>query len=201
MGNMATTPSPFLKPTSIERAEPAPAKQPKKESPKDAPQKSNGGFRWLLIAAGVLALAVLVAAGIYFAKRHRRSRFASAIAGQKPALSAKPVPRVAIDLPLDAFVVNLADAGGHSYARIGLTLRLTEPVSSQKDAPAENATDDLRDMIRDQIIAILNQEQSQDLLVPDGKQQLKEKIKAAIVGNAHELQVADIYFTQFLVQP
>jgi len=198
---MATTPSPFLKPASIERTEAAPSKQPEEESPKDAPQKGKGGFRWLLIAAGVFALAALVAAGIYFAKHHRRSTSASTAAGQKPALSAKPVPRVAIDLPLDAFVVNLADAGGHSYARMGLTLRLTEPVPSKKDASAENATNELGDMIRDQIISILNQEQSQELLAPDGKEQLKQKIKVAIAVQAPQLQVADIYFTQFLVQP
>jgi len=64
MDDMATTPSPFLKPASIERAEAAPAKQPEKDSPKNGPQKNRSRLRWILIAATVMILAALLAAGM-----------------------------------------------------------------------------------------------------------------------------------------
>lgn len=136
--------------------------------------------------------------------QHATAGGASALHKKKSSSdTSKPAaPPTVIDLPLEPFVVNLADAGGHSFARIGLTLHMATPAgvknkaSGEKDATADN----LRDMVRDQIISVLNQQQSTDLLAPNGKERLKRAIQAAIRAKDPQLHAVDIYFTEFLVQ-
>lgn len=130
-------------------------------------------------------------------RRHPAQAGAFGASAKSSAETAKnSTPLAVINLPLEPFVVNLADAGGHSYARIGITLHLATPASAGSDATAS----DLRDMVRDQIIEVLNRQESADLLAPDGKEHLKQAIAAAILDRNPQFKVIDIYFTQFLVQ-
>ncbi len=192
--------STFLKPTSVEPANTPAANGPEKNSP-----KKRAALRWILPAVGILVLLAGVAGGIYFV-RHRGRRADAGMSARSSNNSSaaeskkNAAPLAAIDLPLEPFVVNLADAGGHSYARIGLTLHLATS-APKTGTSAENEAGDLRDMVRDRIIGVLNGQQSADLLAPEGKEHLKQAIAAAIQAKSPQIQVIDIYFTQFLVQP
>jgi flagellar basal body-associated protein FliL len=86
---------------------------------------------------------------------------------------------VITDLPLDPLVVNLADEGGHSYARLGLTLQIANPSAraGSESADAAGAATDMRDTLRDQIISVLHLQQSTGLLAPNGKDHLKQAIE------------------------
>lgn len=196
---ITTTPT-LLKPSAAEPAD-SPTGQPDGGSPK----KRTGVLRWVLLAAGLLLLAG-IGGGIYFARHHGfLSRTASTTAQSKKSVappSKNSVPQTTIDLPLEPFVVNLADAGGHSYARIGLSLHIAMPAPSKKDASTESAAaaSELSDMVRDRIIGVLNRQQSADLLAPDGKENLKQAIRAAVAAKDPQIKVIDIYFTEFLVQ-
>ncbi|MGC1781825.1 MAG: flagellar basal body-associated FliL family protein [Acidobacteriaceae bacterium] len=208
---MATPASPtFLKRTSVEPAETEETNGPEKNSPKKKAPFNSGALRWILAAAGVVVLVAGIAGVLYFV-RHRAHRAVAGVSAwsSKNSSAAQPKkdapPQVTIDLPLEPFVVNLADAGGRSYARIGLTLHLSIPAAAKKSESAESgenetAANELRDMARDQIIGVLNRQQSADLLAPDGKEHLKQAITAAIQARNPHVQVIDIYFTEFLVQ-
>ncbi len=202
---MATTPpSALLKPTSVEPAEPAARNRAEEGSPKN----KRSALRWVLPGVGALVL-LAAAAGFYIVRYRRGGSLPGAAASfsrkSSPAEAKDSKPPVKVDLPLDPFVVNLADAGGHSYARIGLTLHLTAPGPGKEGAASEKqgsgtAAGDLGDMARDQIIGVLNRQQSSDLLAPDGKEQLKRAIEAAIAAKNPQVRVIEIYFTEFLVQ-
>lgn len=195
---MATTPKP-----SILKA-PLPSAGSKTAAAADATTasapggKSGGRMRWILIGIGVVLL-IALAVGGWLWRRHASSHAKGAA---NHPVAAKPVkltePAVTVSMPMDPFVVNLADAGGHSYARIGLTLRLVAPPQSKG---AESAGDDLKDMARDTIITVLSQQQSADLMAPGGKDHLKQILRQAMIDRDPRLQVVDIYFTEFLVQP
>ncbi len=198
---MATPSTPaFLKPQDLDTVE-----RPSEANSSAAVEKTRKRFpRWVFFA--LLGL-VLIAAGGFLFWRYRRNTHSdrngavpNSAASVVAAKTATPVPT--IDLPLDPFVVNLADAGGHSYARIGLTLQLVALAAtgkSEKQAATGDASGP-RDMVRDTVITVLNQEQSTDLLAPGGKEHLKQAIKAAVTARDPQVKIADIYFTEFLVQ-
>lgn len=105
---------------------------------------------------------------------------------------ASPQPKVKSLLHLETFTVNLADADQRGFLRIGMDLGLaqaTKPGHEPAVAPA-----------RDAIIEVLSAQTSQDLLTPAGKRQMKEHIRAELQSRVPDLQVEEIYFTEFLVQ-
>lgn len=198
---MATPSTPaFLKPSDANASKPSDGKP---ESAPNAPKKARKGIpRWiLLVVPGVLLIAGAVFCLLFL--RHRATaQHAKGASSSSTTSISTPAPTV--ELPLDPFVVNLADTGGHSYARIGLTLQLVaSPAASAKGEKKDGAAADTaspKDMVRDTIITVLNQEQSTDLLAPDGKEHLKQAIRAAIAARDPQLKIADIYFTEFLIQ-
>ena len=172
-------------------------------APAQAPTPSSGGMlRWILIGAGGLVLLGALGIGGWLLL-HKHAHGAAASAKAAPAKTEKPTaPPVTVEMAMEPFVVNLADAGGHSYARVGLTLSLLVPAEAKKGEEQQAAPDTgaLRDLARDTIITVISQEQSADLLAAGGKDRLKQQLKQALQARDPRLQVADIYITEFLVQ-
>jgi len=101
-------------------------------------------------------------------------------------------PRVKSLLHLETFTVNLADADQRGFLRIGMDLGLGQsPKAGHEPAIAP---------VRDVIIEVLSAQTSQDLLTAAGKRQMKEHIRTELQSRVPDLNVEEIYFTEFLVQ-
>ena len=195
---MSTPSSPFLKSQDADVTSPSDAAS--ETATEQASKKSSRGILFAILGLLVVAGAV---GGFLFFRHHKTTRSANASAAGSSAAAAKqPAPIATVDLPLDPFVVNLADTGGHSYARIGLTLQLAAPAATGKKEKKEASADASgpRDMVRDTVITVLNQEQSTDLLAPGGKEHLKQAIRSAVAARDPQVKIIDIYFTEFLIQ-
>ena len=97
---------------------------------------------------------------------------------------------------LKSTVVNLADAGGASYLRIGVALALTSPVP----AGTSDADTTLKSVASDTVVSLASARTSSQLLAPNGKTDLKHAILAALQHRLPQAQVSNVYFDDFLVQ-
>jgi flagellar FliL protein len=102
---------------------------------------------------------------------------------------------------LEPLLVNLADAGGSSYLRVALTLRVAD-VADKKGAKSndDKGTPDAVAAVRDTVLTVLGRQTADGLLAADGKEHLKRELKAALAEHNADLKVKDIFFTDFLVQ-
>jgi flagellar protein FliL len=96
-------------------------------------------------------------------------------------------------LPLEMFTVNLAQGDGpRRYARMEAVLKMSD------DAKAAEF-EARKPQIRDTIISILNTKRPEDLLKKEGKQFLKEELKAAINAFLVDGKVEDVYYIGFQI--
>lgn len=95
--------------------------------------------------------------------------------------------------PLDTFVVNLADSGGKRYLRATLQLELAP------EQAAETFEQRLP-QIRDVILTILPTKTFEDIRTVDGKAALREEIQQRLNTLLNVEGVANIYFTEFVIQ-
>jgi len=107
---------------------------------------------------------------------------------------------------LEPLLVNLADAGGSSYLRVALTLRVADAADKKgtraNDEKSKNdkGMDDAVAAVRDTVLTVLGRETADGLLAADGKEHLKAELKSALAEHNAELKVKDVFFTDFLVQ-
>jgi len=110
-------------------------------------------------------------------------------------------------MPMEPFLVNLADPGAHSYLRATLMLVVAAPAGDKKDdkkADAKAGPDPAMVMekaeLRDTILTVLSDQTSDALLAPQGKEALKKTLIAQLNQTDPNVKVRDIFFTEFLVQ-
>lgn len=99
---------------------------------------------------------------------------------------------------LEGFTVNLADTEETHFLRVTMDLgidRLPEGVEKEKATAGLPVA-----RIRDAVLSVLTVCKAEPLLTPDGKLQLKKNILESLRHNVPELDVRDVYFTEFLVQ-
>ena len=109
---------------------------------------------------------------------------------------------------MEPLLVNLADASGNAYLRLGITLRVADsndkPVAGTTQAKeAAGSTGEAKDgvaALRDTALAVLGRQTSSDLLASDGKEHLKSELRRALAERNGDVKVTDLYFTEFLVQ-
>lgn len=155
-----------------------------------APKKSRKG---LFIA---LALVILLLAGggggaYWFLFRGAEAQAAEAGAGAEPDA---PAPTGVV--PLEPFVVNLADPGVSRFLRVTLAL----VVADEEQAKHLEEEGVARMRIRSAILELLSQKQSSELVTPEGKAALKKSIAEVVKHAAHDLEVPDVLFAEFIVQ-
>jgi flagellar FliL protein len=128
----------------------------------------------LVIAVAVLVLILALGAGTVMFLKHRAARAAAAtdeeVVAADAAGGSHVDPRnVPIYLPLDPFVVNLADRDGDRYAQIGMTFELDSNASGEQIKAYMPA-------IRNAILMILANKTSRELLSREGKELLAQEI-------------------------
>ena len=95
--------------------------------------------------------------------------------------------------PLDRFTANLAPTNGaKKYVRINLVLKFSRD-SNDREFKLR------KPQIIDTIITILNSKKADDLLNKEGKEFLKEELKASINAFLAEARIVDIYYVGFQI--
>ena len=147
------------------------------------------GRKWRTVVVAAALVVVLGSAAGYLLFHHSASHAAQA--------SPKVEPKAKALMHLDPFVVNLADAEGDRFLRVGIDLGLDRE-AEEHGHPAQAAMSLAR--TRDTILSILATCNAEALVSPNGKAILKERLATALRERAPELGVREIYFTEFLVQ-
>lgn len=108
-------------------------------------------------------------------------------------------------------VINLADASARRYLRIAMYLEFLpkdpvfyslqgeERMKAQEEFIAREVSP-LNPVIQDTITSILSGRTAADIFTVGGKQRLKEEIKTTLNSLILGVRVAEIYFTEFLIQ-
>jgi flagellar FliL protein len=156
----------------------------------------------LLIAVVVgVVIATLGVGGLVYYLAH---------AGRLPMLGGAAqkteAPATTHAMVLEPLLVNLADAGGGSYLRMSLTLRIADAADkadkkiNNEKSKNDKATDDAVAAVRDTVLTVLGRQTADGLLAVDGKERLKTELKSALAERNADLKVRDVFFTDFLVQ-
>ena len=152
----------------------------------------------LAVLAGVLIAALGIGGVIYDLARTGRLPMQGGTVRKAEAV----VPVTTHAMVLEPLLVNLADAGGESYLRVALTLRIAD-VAEKKGAKAKDeksGSDDAVAAVRDTVLTVLGRQTADGLLAADGKDHLKSALNLALAEHNKDLKVTDIFFTDFLVQ-
>jgi len=143
----------------------------------DAPVTRRPKKKLIVIGAVVLALVLALAAGaIVFLKQRAAHAAAAAEEDAASAETATPgTPGAAVKgapfyLPLDPFIVNLADREADRYAQIGITFEVENSTTGDQIKAYMPA-------IRNAVLMILANKTSKDLLNREGKEQLALEIQ------------------------
>jgi flagellar FliL protein len=118
--------------------------------------------------------------------------------------AAAAVPVKTHMMPLEPLLVNLADPSGSAFLRAGITLEIADPTAEKSketkngEAKPQSKGDDAA--LRDTALAVLGGQTSDQLLAAGGKDLLKTKLKSAFEERNPQVKIADLFFTEFLVQ-
>ena len=99
-------------------------------------------------------------------------------------------------VPLDPFVVNLADQDSARYLRIKVSLMVDD--KSKIKEVLENQALTLK--VRDVILQTLTRKTSHDLADDEGKNKLRAEIQDGIGHYFKEPKLTDVMFTEFVIQ-
>ncbi len=99
-------------------------------------------------------------------------------------------------LPLEPFVVNLADQDSARYLRIKVSLMVDDKAKVKE--LIENQALTLK--VRDVILQTLTRKTSQDLINEEGKNKLRTEIQEGVAHYFKEPKLTDVMFTEFVIQ-
>ena len=153
-----------------------------------APTKKSRAKLFVVLAA-VLALFGGGGAGAFFMLRK-----------PAPADAAAPVeekkPEANGIVTFEPFVVNLADPGKRRFLRISVRLLVAEA----EEAEHIQKSQVLETRLRADILELLTEQTSDSLASVDGKTELKKKIAERAHHILEKTEIADVLFSDFVVQ-
>lgn len=183
-----------------------------------APAKKGGKKKLIVIVAATVLLAGAGAGGFLVWKARQAAAQAAAEAAAEgegedgeagaaaePAAKKKEAKGPPAFLPLDAFVVNLADRDTERYAQIGITLELEDPKAADQIKAYMPA-------IRNGILMVLAHKTSAELLTRAGKEKLAAEVMQAAMqplggapagdkkDESEEPPVRHVHFSSFIIQ-
>ena len=163
------------------------------------PVKASGGNNTLMIILLVL-LSNGIGLGVTWYMLNKTIAKVQANAG---GAEAAPVEEDIADLlergavvPLEPFVVNLADIDAPRYLRIKVSLMVDD--KAKIAAVTENQALQLK--VRDVILQTLTRKTSKDLISDEGKNQLRSEIKGQVEIFFKDPKLMDVMFTEFVIQ-
>ena len=111
----------------------------------------------------------------------------------KEAHASQASAKHVVNMPLEPFLVNLADQDSRRYLKLKVELEVNNEEAAkelEKSMPR----------IRDALILLLSSKTYLDLASYQGKQQLKEEIKQKVSALPDGKKVTDVFFTEFVAQ-
>lgn len=165
------------------------AATPEEKTEKKDKKKFKLSLPW--IVAGASAIVILGYASYLGMGYFWKARSGAA------AAAAKSMPKrveVKATLALEPFLVNLADKEDVRFVKATFQLGLPEEQAESSDEKVLLAS------IRDSIIALLSSKTAEDILSPEGKEKLREQIRARVNVLAPALKVQEVYIVDFVVQ-
>ena len=99
-------------------------------------------------------------------------------------------------LPLEPFVVNLADTDSPRYLRIKVSLMVDDKTKAKE--MSENQALQLK--VRDVILQCLTAKTSRDLINEEGKNKLRREIQDKISVYFQQPKLTDVMITEFVIQ-
>ena len=150
------------------------------QAPPEVVAPIKGGKKKMILVAGLVLIALMLggAGGVLWLKNRAAHASDDAVAEEdapKLEKTAKNDPASPPTfLPLDVFVVNLADRDTERYAQVGITLELDSALFADQMKAYMPA-------IRNAILMILAHKSARELLEREGKQQLAEEIQREAV--------------------
>ncbi len=167
----------------------------------DGAAPAKGGKKKLIIIIAVVVVLLLAGGGGVFFMMHQKAAAEAAAMAEgddaeapdthakadhgKTAKPERPEHPPSF-VPLDAFVVNLADKESDRFAQVGLNLQV-------EDAAVAEELKNYMPAIRNAILLILSHKTSTDLLSPEGKEALAKEIKwGATRAMGYEVPEEDI---------
>jgi flagellar FliL protein len=152
-----------------------------------------------ILMIAVLALASSAGGGVVsfmlINRALRHDAKAEASAENKEEKMAEILEKSAV-LPLEPFVVNLADKDAARYLRIKISL-MVDDKSKTKELEENQA---LQLKVRDVILQTLTAKTSRDLINEEGKNKLREEIRDKIGVYFRTPKVTEVMFTEFVIQ-
>ena len=160
------------------------------DAKEEVPVQAGAGKKMILIIiAGVLLLGGGGGAAWYFMgdteeKPAEHDEHAKAETGHE-----EPGPV----MELEPFLLNLADREELRFLKVSIKLELDRPEEKtdyQNKIPA----------IRDSLLVLLSSKESQLLRTVNGKRRVREEIMTRVNGVMSKGKVANVYFTDFIIQ-
>jgi flagellar FliL protein len=157
----------------------------------------------LAMVAAVLVSVATMGGAMFYLVRSGRLPIQKGLVVEARQVASTPPP-AAHSMVLESMVANLADAGGATYLKMALTLRIADdPLGKNTPAKEEKPSKGISESeaaVRDTVLTVVGRQTAEELLASGGKEHLKSQLKAALAEHTPELKVMDLYFTDFLVQ-
>ncbi|RMG60635.1 MAG: flagellar basal body protein FliL [Deltaproteobacteria bacterium] len=152
-------------------------------APEQAQKKGKGKKLILIIVA--LLLVVGGAGGFFFMKK--KGSHGEAEAKKEEVIEEK------VTLDLSPFIVNLLNSKRNKFLKVTLTLEMSDEVALNK---AKASLPEIRDVI----ITLLTSKTADELIMPEGKLQLKDDIAMRLNQILGGHAVKKVYLTEFVMQ-
>ena len=150
----------------------------------------------LMVLLGVLIVFMLGMGGGLFLMWNKLSALdaqSTADAGEESEQAAGLEQPLGPILPLDTFIVNLADKGGNRYLRVTMALEL-------ETNQLEDELNKRLPQVRDSILMILPTKRFEDISSAEGKTALRDQILEKINSILVLGKITNIYFKEFVIQ-
>ncbi len=172
------------------------------ESPAAAPAGGNQQKPILFIILAVVNMLIVAGVGfmIYAGKKKEAEKptLDKVISGEQATVEKETSEKkefVGKVVPLETFIVNLAESKGRRVAKVNMELEIKDTEAEGKVA-AE--IEQRKAQIRDIIIIILSSKTYNQVSTPEGKDNLRAEIKDTINSFLATGKISNVFFTEFI---